>query len=66
MDGIMKTVTITEQQWSELNVNLLLEIAEYTHYEHSDHSTREERVSERNALNNALVQYKKIKEAFQA
>ncbi len=66
MDGIMKTVTITQQQWSELNVNLLLQMAEYVHSNHSEDQSREEMVSERNALNNALYQYKKIKEAFQS
>jgi hypothetical protein len=62
----MKTVTITQQQWSELNVNLLLQMAEYVHSNHSEDQSREERVNERNDLNNALFQYKKIKEAFQA
>jgi hypothetical protein len=66
MDGIMKTVTITQQQWSELNIGLLLELAEYMHTEHSDHQTREERVSERNDLNDALFQYNKIREAFKS
>jgi hypothetical protein len=66
MDRIMKTVTITEQQWSELNVNLLYSMAKYLADEHSDGLTREERTDTNNALNNALFQYKKIKEAFQA
>jgi hypothetical protein len=64
MDGIMKTITITQEQWANLNLGLLLDIAEYTHYEHSNHSTREERVSERNALNDAMHEYNKINEAF--
>lgn len=62
----MKTITITEQQWRELNIGLLLELAEYMHTEHSEHQTREERVSERNDLNDALYQYNKIKEEFKA
>jgi len=62
----MKTVTITQQQWSELNVNLLLEMANYLHTEHSDGLTREEITDTQNDLNNALFQYKKIKEAFQS
>jgi RNA polymerase-interacting CarD/CdnL/TRCF family regulator len=62
----MKTVTITQQQWSELNVGLLLQMAEYVHSNHSEDQTREERVSERNDLNDALFQYNKIREAFKS
>jgi hypothetical protein len=66
MDHIMKTVTITQQQWSELNVNLLYTMAKYLADEHSEGLTREERTDTNNMLNDALYQYKKIKEAFQS
>jgi hypothetical protein len=36
------------------------------HTEHSDGLTREEITDTQNDLNNALFQYKKIKEAFKA
>lgn len=64
MDGIMKTITITEKQWRELNIGLLYNMANYLHLEHSEHQTREEKVSERNDLNDAWYQYHKINEAF--
>jgi hypothetical protein len=62
----MKTITITEKQWRELNVGLLLQMAEYLHDNHSEGQTREEVVSERNDLNTAQFEYKKIREAFKA
>lgn len=62
----MKTITITEQQWRELNVGLLYEMAEYLLTEHSEALTREEKTDTRNDLNNALHEYKKIKEAFKS
>lgn len=62
----MKTITITQQQWSELNVNLLYTMAKYLADEHSEGLTREERTDTNNMLNDALYQYKKIKEAFQS
>ena len=62
----MKTITITEKQWRELNISLLLQMAEYLHDNHSEGQTREEVVSERNDLNNAQFEYNKIKEAFKS
>jgi len=62
----MKIITITEKQWRELNVGLLLQMAEYLHDNHSEGQTREEVVSERNDLNTAQYEYNKIKEAFKA
>lgn len=62
----MKTITITEKQWRELNIGLLLQMAEYLHDNHSEGQTREEVVSERNDLNNAQFEYNKIKEAFKS
>jgi hypothetical protein len=62
----MKTITITEKQWRDLNVNLLYNMANYLHTEYSEDQTREERVDERNMLNDALHEYNKIKEAFKA
>jgi hypothetical protein len=62
----MKTITITEKQWRDLNVNLLYEMADYLLTEHSEALTREEKTDTRNTLNDALHQYRKIKEAFKA
>ena len=62
----MKTITLTQKQWSELNVNLLYEMADYLLTEHSEALTREEKTDTRNDLNIALHQYRKIKEAFQS
>ena len=62
----MKTITITQQQWRDLNAGLLYEMAEYLLDEYSENLTREERVDVRNTLNDALFEYNKIKEAFKA
>jgi hypothetical protein len=62
----MKTITITEKQWRDLNVNLLYTMAKFLAEEHSDDLTREERTDTNNDLNIALHEYRKIKEAFQA
>jgi hypothetical protein len=62
----MKTITITEKQWRDLNVGQLLQMAEYLHDNHSEGQTREEMVSERNDLNTAQFEYNKIREAFKA
>lgn len=62
----MKTITITQAQWINLNAGLLYEMAEYLLDEHSENLTREERVDVRNTLNDALFEYNKIKEAFKS
>ncbi len=62
----MKTITITEKQWRDLNVNLLYTMAKFLAEEHSDDLTREERTDTNNDLNIALHEYNKIKEAFKA
>jgi hypothetical protein len=41
-------------------------MADYLLTEHSEALTREEKTDTRNTLNDALHQYRKIKEAFQA
>ena len=62
----MKTITITQEQWSKLKVGQLYEMAEYLLDYHSDNMTREENVSTRNDLNESLHEYNKINEAFKA
>ena len=62
----MKTITITQKQWFDLNVGLLYEMAKYLADEHSENLTREERTDTINMLNDALHEYNKIKEAFKA
>jgi hypothetical protein len=62
----MKTITITEKQWRELNIGLLYEMADYLLTEHSEALSREENTDTRNTLNDALYQYNKIKEAFKS
>ena len=66
MDGIMKIITITQEQWSKLKVGQLYEMAEYLLEEHSENVTRAEQVSIRNDLNEALHEYNKINEAFKS
>ena len=62
----MKTITITQKQWSNLNVGLLYEMAKFLAEEHSEDLTREERTDTINMLNDAIHEYNKIKETFKA
>ena len=62
----MKTITITQEQWSKLKVGQLYEMAEYLLEEHSENVTRSEQISIRNDLNEALHEYEQINKAFKS